>query len=215
MLMCLPLRGYFVVNAYLYVDDQSHKGFLLDPGAEYAKVLNLLKEKDIVLERILLTHGHFDHTGAAHALHSTLQVPIAMAQEGRRYAEDPFWNLSLACGEEVILPEVEYFKSADHPEFVAGNLHLKVRAVPGHTPDSVLYYDEEASLAFVGDTIFRGSPGSTQFYGGNARDLAKSIVREIATLPEETVLLSGHSEPTTVREEKQQAYFKNLLHHWN
>ena len=201
------------MNAYLYVDEQSRRGFLLDPGAEYAKVLSVLKEKDIVLERILLTHGHFDHTGAAHALHSTLHVPIAMAQEGKRYAEDPYWNLSLACGEDVRLPEVEYFTSSDRPEFQAGRVRLQVRAVPGHTPDSVLYYAEEESLAFVGDTIFRGSPGSTQFYGGNAQDLATSLVREIATLPDETVLLSGHSEPTTVGEEKKQPYFQQLLRH--
>ena len=86
----------------------------------------------------------------------------------------------------------------DDPDFA-----LKVIYVPGHTTDSVLFYSEADHVAFVGDTIFKGSIGNYQYPGGNADDLQRSIIRQIFTLPDQTILCSGHSEQTTVGAEKQ------------
>jgi glyoxylase-like metal-dependent hydrolase (beta-lactamase superfamily II) len=74
---------------------------------------------------------------------------------------------------------------------------------PGHTPDSVIYYAPKDNIAFVGDTIFKGSIGNWQYPGGNPEDLQRSIIQRIFTLPDQTVLYSGHSDPTTVGTEKR------------
>ena len=80
---------------------------------------------------------------------------------------------------------------------------LTVLHTPGHTTDSVVYYSEKDRVAFVGDTIFKGSVGNDQYPGGNRKDLIRSITERILTLPENTVLYSGHSEETTVGTEKR------------
>ncbi|MBQ9301419.1 MAG: MBL fold metallo-hydrolase [Clostridia bacterium] len=80
---------------------------------------------------------------------------------------------------------------------------LQVIHTPGYTPDSVIFYDEKQGIAFVGDTIFKGSRGNDQYPGGNGRQLLQSIRKRILTLPDETILYSGHSEETTVDEERR------------
>lgn len=210
MLLHIPVRGYFEVNAYIYADDSTRHGFLIDPGAEPQRILHVIASHDLVIDHILLTHGHFDHMGAAEALHTTLGVPIRMAAQGRAFVENPFMNLSASCGPAITLHDVAYFNASSRPELNSGTCHLVAVPVPGHTPDSVMYYDAEAGRAFVGDTIFRGAIGSTQFPGGDARQLISSIVKEILPLPEATVLYSGHSDPTTVGREKAGAQLQAL-----
>ena len=85
---------------------------------------------------------------------------------------------------------------------LSGTHSLRVIHTPGHTEDSITFYDAGRGIAFVGDTIFKGSPGSDKYPGGNTQDLLESIHR-ILSLPERTVLYSGHSEPTTVRDERR------------
>lgn len=84
---------------------------------------------------------------------------------------------------------------------------LKVIHTPGHTTDPVVYYSEKDRVAFVGDTIFRGSIGNFQYPGGNRQEIIKSITEKILTLPEETVLYSGHSEETTIGTEKRRYFY--------
>ena len=87
---------------------------------------------------------------------------------------------------------------------ISPSVKLKVIHTPGHTADSVLFYDEQNHLAFVGDTIFKGSIGATHFPGGNFQQLKQSLLQKVFSLPEETVLYSGHSEATTIKQEKNQ-----------
>ncbi|MBQ9406776.1 MAG: MBL fold metallo-hydrolase [Desulfovibrio sp.] len=202
MLLQIPVQGFFAVNAYVYADDSTMRGFLVDPGAEAERLLDIIADKNLVIERILLTHGHFDHLGAADALRKALGVPIGMALEGRAYAEDPWRNLSAQCGSAITLEDVDYFDASQRPLLTAGTCRLMAVPVPGHSPDSVLYRALDEDLAFVGDTIFRGSVGTSQFPGGDAQQLRASLVREILPLPGQTVLYSGHSEATTVAREK-------------
>ena len=211
MLLHIPVRGYFEVNAYVYADDVTRHGFIIDPGAEQSRILNAIRDKNVVIDHILLTHGHFDHLGAADALRHALGVPIRMATEGRAYAENPFLNLSASCGPSITLQKVEYFDAIQRPTLTAGGCRLVAIPVPGHTPDSVLYYAPEHGLAFVGDTIFKGAMGTAQFPGGDIRQLVASIRDEILSLPNETALLSGHSNPTTVGKEKTEPHIRALL----
>ena len=127
-----------------------------------------------------------------------------MHEDGRKYAEDAIWNLSAECGLNVLLDTVKYFKDGEIFTLeLNSDFKVKVINVPGHTPDSVLFYSEKEKTAFVGDAIFAGSIGTSQYYGGNYMYLIESVFKKILSLPDDTVLYSGHSKPTTVGIEKQ------------
>ena len=188
---------------YLYIDDQTKHGFVIDPGTDGKHKANYIKEKGYVIEKILLTHGHGDHIYGAGALRAALKAPIVMHKEGKQYVNDPSWNLSLMlCGEAIQFDADEYLEHGDEIALKA-NPAFKVRMIhaPGHTADGVAYYSEKDSIAFVGDIIFAGSVGRSDFPGGNALRLLSSIRAQIFTLPGETILLAGHGSESTVSQE--------------
>ena len=220
MIFCIETHGPITTNAYFYGDDATRCAFLIDPGFEPERLLTAIRAQDLTIERILLTHGHFDHIGAALAVSDALgTLPICMWEKGKKYAESPEWNLSanffppagftLPAARMTYLPDGACLALAAVP---ACRLHLI--ATPGHTEDGCTYVseaDETAGgrrLAFVGDTIFRASYGATHFPGGDERTLMESIKTRLLTLPADTLLLSGHSEPTTVGEERTRAWYQ-------
>lgn len=202
--------GYIIAtNAYFYIDDETRHGFLIDAGAEPERLLHLISENNFIIEKILLTHGHYDHIGAAAAIQQALNIPICMQKNGKIYAENTAWNLSTAFGSEIILENVTYLE--DYSEiFLSTNENFKLKIIPcaGHTTDGAIYYSEKDGVAFVGDSIFKGSFGRTDLPGGDEKTLFENIKTKILTLPDDTILLSGHSEPTTVAVEKNRAWFK-------
>lgn len=203
MVIQVPVKGYFEENCFFYIDEQTNHGFLIDPGAQAKILLELIREHGWVIEKILLTHGHFDHTGAVNEIRDQLQIPVIAYRTADEYLLDPVKNLSRLCGPAVVVRNVHYVDDGDRIALEADpDVSLKVIHVPGHTPDSVIYYSERDHVAFAGDTIFKGSPGTDQFPGGDGRQLLRSICDRIMALPDETVLLSGHSEQTTVGAER-------------
>ena len=204
MIAEVPVKGYFEENCFFYIDDRTKHGFVIDPGAQAGRLLELIREKGWTIEKILLTHGHFDHMGAVDEIRDALGIPVYAHLRSDEYLLDARKNLSALCGSPIIVRDAEYLDDGDvvslndDPDFA-----LKVIYVPGHTTDSVMFYSEADHVAFVGDTIFKGSIGNYQYPGGNADDLQRSIIRQIFTLPDQTVLCSGHSEQTTVGAEKR------------
>lgn len=201
MVVEVPVRGYFDENCYFYIDDDTKHGFLIDPGAEGGRLIRLVEDHSWVIERILLTHGHFDHTGGVENVRDRYQIPVYAYEDANRYLCDPVMNLSRYCGGDQVIHDVIALKDGDMITLSEGTLCLHVTYVPGHTTDSVMFYDAGQHVAFVGDTIFKGSIGTYQYPGGNRTDLMDSIVKKILTLPGETILYSGHTEKTTVRAE--------------
>lgn len=203
MIQRVEVRDVFSENAYFAIDPSTRQGFLIDPGAEPERLYQMIRANGLDIQAILLTHGHFDHTGAVAFLHERLGVPYYIAPQGQAYLTDPMLNLSAECGRHSVLTEAQFFRPGDVLSLPANPAFcLEVIATPGHTPDSVTLYSAAEKAAFVGDTIFKGSPGLTRFPGGNARDLFASITNRILTLPDETALYSGHTPPTTVGAEK-------------
>ena len=208
MVIPVEVHGVFATNAYFFIDENTRSGFLIDPGSESGRLLHIINERGFNIEKILLTHGHFDHMGAASSIHRRLGTPIYMLVNGEKYVTNPEWNLSASCGLNITLSDVHYIEDgAEIVSEVDKNLKLKAVAVPGHTTDGVMYYSERDHLAFVGDTIFKESFGRTDFHGGNEWTLFESIRQKILTLPDDTILYSGHSEPTTVAEEKTRPWY--------
>ena len=208
MILQLEVKGVFATNSYFYINDETNHGFLIDPGAEAAKLLKIIKDKNLTIEKILLTHGHFDHIGAVTELQENLNVEVCMQKNGADYVKNPVWNLSQYFNSDIILNDVNFLNDYEEIKLTVNpNFYLKLIPVAGHTTDGAIYYNEHDKVAFVGDSIFRGSIGRTDFPGGNEETLLKSIKQKIFTLPEDTILLSGHSEPTTVGNEKYNSWF--------
>lgn len=203
MILMVPVKGYFDENSYLYIDDDSKHGFLIDPGAEAERLLQVIDHYQFFIEKILLTHGHFDHIGAVQEISEKLHIPVYAHERAGEYLNNAYYNLSSLCGPSITVNDWHPFKDndvislKDSPSF-----SLRVIYTPGHTTDSVIFYSPKDHSAFVGDTIFKGSIGNDRYPGGNGKQLIDSIINRIFTLPADTVLYSGHSEPTTVEEER-------------
>ena len=204
MIVQVPVIAHFVENCFFYIDDATKHGFIIDPGAQAEKLLGMIREKGWIIEKILLTHGHFDHIGAVNEIRSALQIPVLAYKSENDYLRDPEWNLSPSFGLSISIENAEtivddqIIRLDSDPAF-----SLKVIYTPGHTTDSVIYYSERDRAAFVGDTIFKDSIGNYQLPGGNFAAIQKSIMERIFTLPDDTVLYSGHTEQTTVGTEKR------------
>ena len=200
----IPVSGAIVTNTYFYVDEISRHGFLIDAGAEPDRLLQIIRGNNWQIEQILLTHGHFDHIGAVNKLCQTLNIPCSAYFNAAQYLADPQYNLSAYFEPEIKVTDFQPLNEGDTIKLRADSqIGLKVIYTPGHTQDSVVYYDAANQTAFVGDTIFKGSYGRTDMPGGDEPQLMQSIVRKILTLPDDTILYSGHTPPTTVKAEKR------------
>lgn len=199
MIECMTVGDMIPTNSFFYIDDETKHGFLIDAGAEGARLAAYAAQQGWTIERLLLTHCHFDHIGGAAEFSTRTGAPIYAAEDSPRYYSDPRWNLSLWGGGSVTLLDVTTFADREVITLAANpDVALEVRCTPGHTTDSCIFYSARDSVAFVGDTIFLASVGRTDFPGGDEQMLWDSIAREVFTLPPETVLYSGHTEPTTV-----------------
>ena len=203
MIVQIEVYEYITENTYIYADDKRRRGFLIDPGAEAGRILKIAADYGVTIEKILLTHGHFDHIGAVDEIACKLDIPVFMHENGKCYIRDPerngsaMFDFGIELGTTNFLQNGEIIDLEYDPFF-----SVELIATPGHSLDSVIYYSERDGVAFVGDTIFRGGFGRTDLFGGDFNTLMKSIRTKILTLPDETILYSGHSDPTTVGEEK-------------
>lgn len=200
----IPLCEILTTNAYFYIDENTKHGFLVDPAAEADKLLQIIKENGWTIEKILITHGHFDHIGAVEKLAKELNVPYYIHADGKQYLINPQMNLSAFFAQKIALNNADYVEDGDEISLSAApEVKLKVIHTPGHTADSVVYYDKNNDVAFVGDTVFKDSEGRTDLPGGNSFQLYNSIKNKVMTLPDNTILYSGHTDKTSVQHEKR------------
>ena len=188
------VQGVFATYAYFVVDAASGHALLVDPGAQADILLNVITRYRWTVERILLTHGHFDHWGAAARLRKELGCPVAIHEQGARYLADPLLNLSARYGAPLTLKPDELLIDGDNISLGHSSV-LRVLHTPGHTLDSCVFHCAALDLALVGDTVYEGGPGLTCFPTGDQCQLLASIRRALGDLPLQTTLLSGHSAP--------------------
>ena len=151
MITGFTVKGYFEENCYFYIDDQTKHGFLIDPGAQAEGLLRMIRKEGWTIEKILLTHGHFDHTGAVNDIRKALGIPVYAYEDADMYLLDTRMNLSALCGEYVVVENVNYLKDGDVVRSEANPaFSLKVLHTPGHTPDSVIYYSETNTKLYSG-----------------------------------------------------------------
>lgn len=188
--------GPLQTNCYLLY--RNGEAVVVDPGGDPSAVLNVLKKEGLSLTHILNTHFHFDHVGGNRKLAQETGAPI-LAHEKDAY----LLETELGRGGFMGLPTIELFEYENIEPGEASFLGLDcaVLPTPGHSPGSVSFYFPEAGAVFVGDLLFNRSIGRTDFPGGDLDVLKNSVVEQIFTLPPETVVYSGHGDPTTVGDE--------------
>ena len=189
------VRGVFGTYCYFVVDDASGHGVLVDAGAQADLLARTAADAGWTIDAILLTHGHFDHFGAAKVLSRLWDAPIWAHRESPTYLESPLLNLSGNYGPGITLHQVSAFDDGHAFPIAGSGLELVAIHVPGHTRDSVAFHCPDLGVAFVGDTVYEGGPGLTVFPTGDPQTLARSIARLKAAVPPDTLLLSGHSQP--------------------
>lgn len=203
--------GMIQEHTYFFIDDKTKHGFIVDPGEEGKRILKYIQEEGFIIEKILITHGHFDHIGAVSYLKEALNVPVVIHTEGKKYLEDASLNLSGAFKGAFTLQADEYVNEGDEIVLAANpEMKLSVIHVPGHTFDGIAFYAAKEGVAFVGDIIFEGAVGRSDFPGGNGALLLQGIREKIFTLPDETVLCPGHGNTTTVGKEKATNPYFNM-----
>jgi glyoxylase-like metal-dependent hydrolase (beta-lactamase superfamily II) len=171
---------------------RTKRAAVIDPGGEVPRLLQALADNDLTLEKIWVTHGHTDHAGGTAALKDATGVPI----EGP-HPEDQFWIEQIAAsGVLWDMPEARAFTPdrwlADGDSVTLGETEFEVFHCPGHTPGHVVFHHREARFAQVGDVLFKGSIGRTDFPRGDHQTLVSSITRKLWPLGDDVRFVPGH-----------------------
>ena len=189
-------------NCSLIWCTRTMKGALTDPGGDLPRVRDALTKTGVTLEKILITHGHIDHCGEAGILAKELGVPI----EGPHEA-DRFWISRLdedgakyGVNGQVFEPD-RWLDDGD--TVTVGELELEVIHCPGHTPGHVVFFHRPSNFAVVGDVLFQGSIGRTDFPMGNHQDLIDAITKKLWPLGNDVTFIPGHGPTSTFGRERQ------------
>ncbi|WP_371397076.1 MBL fold metallo-hydrolase [Fretibacter rubidus] len=190
-------------NCSLLFDTVSKKGVLVDPGGEADKLMNEAKTLGVEIEQIWLTHGHLDHAGGAEDIRAALDIPVIGPHK-----DDQFWMDEIethwakyghpGMGKNIV-PD-RYLKDGDVLSLAGVEFH--VAHTPGHTPGHVVIYNQTMKIAFVGDVIFRGSIGRTDFPKSNHQDLLDSITEKLWPLGGDMRFVPGHGPMSTFGQER-------------
>jgi glyoxylase-like metal-dependent hydrolase (beta-lactamase superfamily II) len=213
MLMILEhfVVGMLQTNCYLLGDPKTHEGVVIDPGGDSDRIIRGIKEHNLKLVAILLTHGHFDH------VLDTWTLKEQMGGEVYLHPSDEFLLADRTVGLGALFTSIaqntpkgevdHWLKEGDQLEF--GSIRFKVLETPGHTPGHVSFHFAETKTIFVGDTLFAGSIGRTDFPGGSYPQLIRSVREKIFTLDGTTTVYTGHGPETTVATEmKSNPFFR-------
>lgn len=197
----IPVTAY-AQNCTLASCEETGRAVVIDPGGDADHILEVAREADLTLEKILVTHGHFDHAGAVGRMARELDLPIEGPHEDDRFLLDtlPQWCRQVGFPACESFEPTRWLDEGDEVHF--GNQLLKVHHCPGHTPGHVIFFHPVNRIAVVGDVIFQGSIGRTDFPRGDHPTLLKSIRERIWPLGDEVTLLPGHGPTTTVGEER-------------
>ena len=191
--------GPLQVNTYLVWDEESHKGFIVDPGGFDARMTKAIEDDNIELCYVILTHEHADHIGGAEAcLAAYPKAKLVFAEAAKPYMANAPLDLQGKGETAHLFPDIAV-KDEDHLQ--VGSMDLRFLMTPGHTKGGMSIV--VGKVGFGGDTLFRQSIGRTDFAGGSYKEIMESIRNKLFTLPDDTLVLPGHMEKTSIGWEKE------------
>ncbi|WP_417597539.1 MBL fold metallo-hydrolase [Oceanospirillum sp.] len=198
----IPVTG-FQQNCTLLWCDRTKDAAVIDPGGDLEKILTRVSDLNLKLTQIWLTHGHIDHAGATGELAAKLSLPIIGPHK-----DDEFWIDGLAQQSQMFgFPSAQPFKPTrwlnDGDNVELGDECFQVLHCPGHTPGHVVFFHEKSRLAQVGDVLFQGSIGRTDFPKGNHEDLIHSIREKLFPLGDDIQFIPGHGPMSTFGQERK------------
>ncbi|GGY09092.1 MBL fold metallo-hydrolase [Paludibacterium paludis] len=193
----------FAQNATLLWCDATRKAAVVDAGGDIDRLAHAISERGLTLEKLLLTHGHIDHAGGAAELAGQFGVKIEGPEQSERFWLDKLPDQGRMFGFPSSAPLTPDRWLAEGDTVTVGEETLKVLHCPGHTPGHVVFHSESAGLLVVGDVLFQGSIGRTDFPMGDHQALINAIRGKLFALPDETVVLPGHGPLTTIGDERR------------
>ena len=191
----------FWTNVYFYYDENTKEAAVIDPGGDLNKLKNIIDENGFNIKLILLTHGHFDHIGAANELRDITGAKVYAYEDEAALLLSGEMNESIRLGRKNYIVECDkLLKEGDIIEIGEGK--LKVIHTPGHTAGGACFYDEENRILFAGDTLFKDSVGRYDLATASGEALFDSIKNKLFKLPDEVRVFPGHNSATTIGREK-------------
>ncbi|EKE84300.1 MBL fold metallo-hydrolase [Idiomarina xiamenensis] len=181
----------------------SNRAAIVDPGGDAENIKQVVAEQGVTVDKVLLTHGHLDHAGAAASIAEHYQVPVVGP-----HRDDDFWlsqlpqqaqRFQFAAQVEPLVPD-QWLN--DGEQVTVGERQLQVLHCPGHTPGHVVFVDVEARVAWVGDVLFHGSIGRSDFPRGDHQQLVRSIREQLWPLGDDITFIPGHGPTSTFAEER-------------
>jgi hydroxyacylglutathione hydrolase len=193
----------FQQNCSIVWDDATMRGAIIDPGGDIDTLLAEAARLGVTLEQIWLTHAHIDHAGGSAELAERLGLPITGPHPADQFWIDAISQQAMMFGFPDARPFVptRWLQDGDSVELAGHVLH--VRHCPGHTPGHVVFHSPEMNRAFVGDVLFAGSIGRTDFPQGNHQQLLASIRERLWPMGDETVFIPGHGPESTFGRERR------------
>ena len=197
----------FQQNCSLLWCEETLQGAVVDPGGDLEQIIATARQQGVTIAKILLTHGHIDHAGGAAELAARLGIPIEGPQEEERFwidqlpAQGQMFGFARA---EAFIPD-RWLNDGDEVHF--GKVTLAVLHCPGHTPGHVVFFHAASKLAIVGDVLFQGSIGRTDFPRGDHDALIRAIRGKLWPLGDDVAFIPGHGPMSTFGEERRENPF--------
>jgi glyoxylase-like metal-dependent hydrolase (beta-lactamase superfamily II) len=192
----------FEQNCTLLWCAATRKAVVIDPGGDVPKIQAGIKQADVTVEKIWLTHGHIDHVGGAAELRDALKVPI----EGPHVADKFLLDNVVTSGARFGMTGVRDFAPdrwlEEGNQGGIGELTFEILHCPGHSPGSVVFFNKEMRFAHVGDVLFNGSVGRSDIPGGNHATLIKSIKDKLLPLGDDVGFICGHGPGSSIGQER-------------
>lgn len=197
--LVVPESG-FSANCYIIYSEDSKKGLIIDPACPLEVIEKNIGDKGIVLEKIVLTHGHSDHIATVEELRNKYNIPVLVHKDDEPMLEDGALNFSTQMFRSPIEFKADEFMAHGDRVSLEDGFEFEVIHTPGHTPGGVCL--KFGDILVTGDTLFQGSIGRTDFPGGNFADIIESIKTKLLSLDGDTIILPGHGPHSTIANER-------------
>ncbi len=194
--------GLVVTNCFVAANSETKEALVIDPGDQAELILDHISKNQLQPAAVLLTHGHFDHCMAAQEVAQHYGISVYVHEDEKETMENPAYNCCGMIGRHLAFHADQYFHGEKDHLSLAG-FEIDVLHTPGHTVGGVCFYVQSEGILFSGDTLFCESVGRTDFPKGSMSQLVRSIQEKLLPLPDDTKVLPGHGEWTTIGKERR------------